>query len=277
VSTFSAPAFGDDAPEEAKVAGIRQLFSRLMHADAGEVSRQVGLLMERIAPPPCPTRPGLTRQRTADLAEDPIVDITDVEAFMRRLCADFPGDVGVLCPLILNCVYLAPGQSFLMGPNEPHAYVSGDCIECMAPSDNVVRSGLTPKFKDVDVLCDMLTYRTGKLGSAVAPMEVDEYTVMYRPPIEIAPEFEVSKSSIPSGASIEIPVCGTASVVLVTSGVCNISVINQSGEPLGAPELCEQVEGATGGSVLFLSAQYAYRISATESVELYRSSINRSE
>jgi len=27
----------------------------------------------------------------------------------------------------------------------------------MATSDNVVRAGLTPKFKDVDVLCNMLT------------------------------------------------------------------------------------------------------------------------
>jgi mannose-6-phosphate isomerase len=28
----------------------------------------------------------------------------------------------------------------------------------MAASDNVVRAGLTPKFKDVDTLVDMLTY-----------------------------------------------------------------------------------------------------------------------
>ena len=28
----------------------------------------------------------------------------------------------------------------------------------MATSDNVVRAGLTPKFKDVDRLCEMLTY-----------------------------------------------------------------------------------------------------------------------
>ena len=38
------------------------------------------------------------------------------------------------------------------------AYLFGDCVECMATSDNVVRAGLTPKFKDVDRLCEMLTY-----------------------------------------------------------------------------------------------------------------------
>ena len=33
-----------------------------------------------------------------------------------------------------------------------------ECMECMACSDNVVRAGLTPKFKDKKTLCEMLTY-----------------------------------------------------------------------------------------------------------------------
>ena len=37
-------------------------------------------------------------------------------------------------------------------------YAILDCVECMACSDNVVRAGLTPKFKDKQTLCDMLTY-----------------------------------------------------------------------------------------------------------------------
>lgn len=78
-----------------------------------------------------------------------------------------------------------------LGPNLPHAYIAGDCIECMACSDNVVRAhrmehalpqrsrslpaeiaiaffpavqvraGCTGKFKDVDNLVAMLTYETG--------------------------------------------------------------------------------------------------------------------
>lgn len=34
-------------------------------------------------------------------------------------------------------------------------------MECMACSDNVVRAGLTPKYRDVHTLCEMLDY-TGK-------------------------------------------------------------------------------------------------------------------
>ncbi|VEL41280.1 unnamed protein product [Protopolystoma xenopodis] len=42
--------------------------------------------------------------------------------------------------------------------NVPHAYLLGDCIECMACSDNVIRAGLTTKFKDVNCLLAMLDY-----------------------------------------------------------------------------------------------------------------------
>ncbi len=49
---------------------------------------------------------------------------------------------------------LPPSSSTL----HAHLLVAGDCVECMACSDNVVRAGLTPKFKDVPTLCDMLTY-----------------------------------------------------------------------------------------------------------------------
>ena len=55
----------------------------------------------------------------------------------------------------------APGEAIFLPAGEPHAYLKGDCVEAMACSDNVVRAGLTPKFKDVDVLCDMLSYGMG--------------------------------------------------------------------------------------------------------------------
>jgi mannose-6-phosphate isomerase len=50
------------------------------------------------------------------------------------------------------------GDSIVISPNEPHAYIYGDIIECMINSDNVVRGGLTPKYKDTDTLVKMLKY-----------------------------------------------------------------------------------------------------------------------
>lgn len=40
--------------------------------------------------------------------------------------------------------------------------LQGELVECMAASDNVIRAGLTPKFKHAEVLCASLTYETGE-------------------------------------------------------------------------------------------------------------------
>lgn len=67
-------------------------------------------------------------------------------------------DIGVVFTQFLNIFNLQKGDSFVISPDEPHAYISGDLVEAMASSDNVVRGGLTPKFKDTKTLCEMLKY-----------------------------------------------------------------------------------------------------------------------
>lgn len=70
----------------------------------------------------------------------------DVEAdLVLRLNSDFPGDVGIFVAYFLNYIKVAKGEAMFLKANLPHAYLSGDCVECMACSDNVVRAGLTPK------------------------------------------------------------------------------------------------------------------------------------
>ena len=78
------------------------------------------------------------------------------------LCFQFHNDMGVFCALMLKYVFLEAGDAIFLAANKPHAYLSGgmmykliadsfqDSVECMAASDNVVRSGLTPKFKVSD-------------------------------------------------------------------------------------------------------------------------------
>lgn len=70
----------------------------------------------------------------------------------------YPGDSGVFAPFFLNYIKLAPGQAVYLKSNKLHAYLKGECIECMACSDNVVRAGLTTKFRDVQTLINMLDY-----------------------------------------------------------------------------------------------------------------------
>lgn len=85
--------------------------------------------------------------------------LTSKEELVLKLEKQYPNDVGVLAALLLNLVKLEPGDGLYIAANEPHAYLNGECIECMAASDNVVRAGLTPKYIDVKTLCSMLTYK----------------------------------------------------------------------------------------------------------------------
>ncbi|KAG5052332.1 hypothetical protein JHK87_004530 [Glycine soja] len=85
--------------------------------------------------------------------------LTDKEQLVLWLEKQYPSDVGVIADFFVNHVKLAPDEALFLGANEPHAYICGECIECMATSDNVVRAGLTPKHRDVQTLCSMLTYK----------------------------------------------------------------------------------------------------------------------
>ncbi|KAG5519691.1 hypothetical protein PMAC_001847 [Pneumocystis sp. 'macacae'] len=97
----------------------------------------------------------------------------DVYEVVLRLNDQFPGDIGIFCAFLLNHVRLMPGEGIFLEANTPHAYLCGgkkkrknavinkriEAIECMSSSDNVVRAGLTSKFKDIETLVSMLTYK----------------------------------------------------------------------------------------------------------------------
>ncbi|BBU05512.1 MULTISPECIES: mannose-6-phosphate isomerase, class I [Aeromonas] len=75
-------------------------------------------------------------------------------ALITSLATQYPGDVGLFSPLLLNVVTLQPGQAMFLDACTPHAYVRGTGLEIMANSDNVLRAGLTPKYIDVAELLD---------------------------------------------------------------------------------------------------------------------------
>lgn len=112
----------------------------------------------------------------------------------RKLNEDFPNDVGILCPFFLNIIQLNPGQAMFLPAKVPHAYLSGDCMECMACSDNVVRAGLTPKFRDVDTLLEMVSYACESGEHKIfTPKHLNEYTQLFAPPVE---DFSICKIEV---------------------------------------------------------------------------------
>ena len=72
------------------------------------------------------------------------------------LDAMYPRQPSVAATLLLNYVVLEPGQAIGLEAGNLHAYLHGCGIELMAPSDNVIRGGLTSKPVDVEDLLTVL-------------------------------------------------------------------------------------------------------------------------
>ncbi|TRX93488.1 hypothetical protein FHL15_005763 [Xylaria flabelliformis] len=160
---------------------------------------------------------------------------------ISRLNKQFPDDIGLFVLFFLNYVTLSPGEALFLKADDIHAYVSGDIIECMAASDNVVRAGFTPKFKDVQNLVGMLTYdyapiEEQKMSPTEYPYAVLNRTayssgseaILYDPPID---EFSVIRSVLKgNGAKVTFDPIDGPSVIICTGGKGKISVGSKTEE-----------------------------------------------
>ena len=137
-------------------------------------------------------------------------------------------DVGLFSIFLLNLVHLEQGQGMFIKAGIPHVYVRGNIVECMANSDNVVRAGLTPKFKDIETLVEILTYELGPVPVLEGRPDLDK--VVYRTP---ATEFQVSRWKVEPGAGIVEATGNRPRILLVTRGEILVSwesVPGSSGE-----------------------------------------------
>lgn len=160
-----------------------------------------------------------------------------------RIHNEYPGDVGCFVIYFLNHIILEPYESIFLGPNVPHAYLAGDIIECMAASDNVVRAGLTPKYKDVATLTEMLNYTPQTvLETKFLPTQDDndKFLSVYNAPVD---DFSVRKIQIPSQTlqEYDMKVVHGPSILLTMSGKADLVFGTNS------TKLCK-------GSVLFISS-----------------------
>lgn len=177
---------------------LRDAFSALMRCDPATVKTQLESLVARL---------------------QAVSALTELEQLQLRLNAQYPGgDVGCFCIYFLNVVNMQPGDAIFLAANEPHAYLFGDCVECMATSDNVVRAGLTPKFKDVDRLCEMLTYSSRSGDEQIKRGEADPEdpnAKLYKNPV---PEFDIACIKYSAGSTQPLRAIDGPSIFIVTQG-----------------------------------------------------------
>jgi len=170
------------------------------------------------------------------------------EAFLEkvvcRLASQYPGDPGAMAPLFLNVLQLEPGQAFFMGANEPHAYLTGEILECMACSDNVVRAGLTPKLKDIPVLVSSLTYRSGAPDVMNPPPAEGLDGVAHRryKPSQVD-DFQVDTARLEAGKGFTLETSKGPRIILVLEGGGE-AVIGDTAVPLVKGAVVFVVAGA---------------------------------
>ncbi len=205
----------EDAGDETHKAWIKERYGRLMRANPAHIQEAAESLLKRLGN----TTPG-----------------SAVDLFRRLTELYGKDDPGLFCPFFLNLVKLNHGQGVFLGPNEPHAYLGGPILECMAASDNVVRAGLTKKFVDIDTLIDMLYYKSGPAD--IQSLEEDPAMSTYRVPVQ---EFTVGKLT---PGIFNLVDAGRPSIWIVLEG--SLRLTNRT----GAAGSIESAEIRKGGVVL---------------------------
>ncbi|KAJ7746763.1 mannose-6-phosphate isomerase [Mycena maculata] len=225
-----------------KVA-LKNLFAALMTADEAAVKTQLDLLVARY-------KAGGTQVEG---------ESQDIVELVIRLDSQFPGDIGIFCAFLLNYVHLKPGEAIFLGAGEPHAYISGDIMECMANSDNVIRAGLTPKLRDIPNLVSGLTYEAAEPSKHVvdpAPFRASATSTLYDPPI---PEFSVVQVVLGAGSTETHPTVAGPSIAIVTDGAGSVKWT-------GAPNGLEIGQG----EVFFIGADTEISFSSPSGLTVYR-------
>jgi mannose-6-phosphate isomerase len=132
-------------------------------------------------------------------------------------------DNGTLVALItMNYLQLKPGQSIYIPADGIHAYLSGDIIECMARSNNVLNTGFCPRAdrNSVDMFVSCLTFTPHDANEAILDPQKFEKSKngkaqLFAPPLS---EFNMWALDMADGDTETISAVGGPSVMVVTKG-----------------------------------------------------------
>jgi mannose-6-phosphate isomerase len=219
---LEAVAADDSSSTATAKSALQAAFTHLMKSSRTEIQTQSEALLSLASNDEF--TPGPSSNTSSELSE-----------LVQRCNTQFPNDIGLFNLFFLNIVKLSPGEAMYLKADDIHAYISGDIIECMASSDNVIRAGFTPKFQDVDTLTQILTYDHDPAEKqllqptdyAYVKLNRDAYSsasscLLYDPPIE---EFSVVRTVLKSkGAKATFEGIAGPSILICTSGSGKISV-----------------------------------------------------
>ncbi|CAJ0960645.1 unnamed protein product, partial [Mesorhabditis belari] len=190
---------------------------------------------------------------------------------IKKMSVDFPGDVGIFAPLYLNHMVLQPGQCCYYASQELHAYLSGECVECVGCSNNTIRAALTPKFIDHDALIEALNYQMTEPEDYLVPAQrlpthpiVDEYAPDCK-------DFQLHRIRIETCTQTPAPLpqleCASIMVVVKGTAIMDEMQPGASGEALGKNER----RMVRRGDIIYIAADRRLAfVHCSEDLEAYR-------
>ncbi len=139
--------------------------------------------------------------------------------WMVDLHQQYPADIGVFSPIILNLIRLEPGQAMFLPAGTLHAYLDGVGIELMANSDNVLRGGLTPKHVDVKELLNVLNFEEREINI----LKMEKINPCEHRYVSHAHEFALSVIAVKTDTGYYSPHKRCVEILLCTDGNAVVS------------------------------------------------------
>jgi mannose-6-phosphate isomerase len=170
-------------------------------------------------------------------------------------------DPGTFVALItMNYLVLEAGQCIYIPADGIHAYLSGDIIECMARSNNVLNTGFCPRAErnSVDLFCSTLTFAPHSAEECM--LRPKSYhrskngkTRLFAPPMS---EFDMLETTLSTGETETLGAAGGPSILLATKGNVAMKAKGKS-------------YNVTEGSVYFIAPNVELELDAKSSAQLH--------
>ena len=132
----------------------------------------------------------------------------------------------------MNFLTLNAGEAIFVPADAPHAYLSGDIVECMARSNNVVNTGFCPRADrdSVELFTASLTFSPHNTKEVMLPSTkctrgLMGKTLEYAPPMS---EFNMLRTELQKGEKEVISKVDGPSVLFSTSGAGKMHVEGQA-------------------------------------------------
>jgi len=161
----------------------------------------------------------------------------------------------------MNFLTLNTGDGIYIPADAPHAYLSGNIVECMARSNNILNSGFCPRpdRNNIEMFSKSLTFSPHSAEEVMLPSKKSKKgkngkTIEYAPPTS---EFNMLCTELGKGESEAVGGIEGPSVVFATGGK---GEMRAGGEGFGIEE----------GWVFFVGCGVEVRLEAEEGLVVYR-------